>query len=269
VKRRLARLALVALALAGLASAVGGFLGWRKRLAEHHAKRVYTTHVLVELSDTITQYHKGYPDCRETWPPTTENDDDGTGWWTFRHSIEGLDSSVDWRFGPKGHVLDGWDRPIHYRRPGLVYRRGWEFVSLGPDGELDTPDDMVIGEDIAPVTTEERVASARAGEEKKLADTRAHLEGLAKRARALDAQGKLPPGNGDERSGDALLEGIEREFMDDQDGWLGSLRYAHPGPVHPNGWDVWSPGPNGIDERGRGDDILIGEDVAPIKTSTR
>ena len=46
------------------------------------------------------------------------------------------------------------------------------------------------------------------------------------------------------------------------DGWGRALLYSRPGPIHKHGWDVWSCGPNGIDERGGGDDILIGEDLA-------
>jgi hypothetical protein len=46
------------------------------------------------------------------------------------------------------------------------------------------------------------------------------------------------------------------------DGWGRPLLYRSPGPVHPHGWDLWSVGPNGIDEQGGGDDILVGENVA-------
>ena len=50
------------------------------------------------------------------------------------------------------------------------------------------------------------------------------------------------------------------------DGWGNLIRYRCPGPIHTHGWDVWSCGPNGIDEHGSGDDLLIGEDVAPVGT---
>jgi hypothetical protein len=45
------------------------------------------------------------------------------------------------------------------------------------------------------------------------------------------------------------------------DGWEHPVLFRCPGPVHKHGWDVWSCGPNGIDEHGGGDDILVGEDV--------
>jgi hypothetical protein len=46
------------------------------------------------------------------------------------------------------------------------------------------------------------------------------------------------------------------------DAWGRPIRTQIPGPVHRHGWDIWSCGPNGIDEQGGGDDILVGEDVA-------
>ncbi len=52
------------------------------------------------------------------------------------------------------------------------------------------------------------------------------------------------------------------------DAWSHPLLYRCPGPVHKHGWDLWSVGPNGMDEKGQGDDILVGEDVADV-TSTR
>jgi hypothetical protein len=51
------------------------------------------------------------------------------------------------------------------------------------------------------------------------------------------------------------------------DQWGHPIRLRVPGHVHAQGWDVWSCGPNGIDEQGQGDDILIGEDVAPVGTA--
>jgi hypothetical protein len=49
-----------------------------------------------------------------------------------------------------------------------------------------------------------------------------------------------------------------------RDAWGHPIRWASPGPVHRHGWDLWSVGPNGIDEQGEGDDILVGEDVADV-----
>ncbi len=48
------------------------------------------------------------------------------------------------------------------------------------------------------------------------------------------------------------------------DAWGNPVLYRFPGPVHRHGWDLWSVGPNGVDENGSGDDILIGEDVADV-----
>lgn len=48
------------------------------------------------------------------------------------------------------------------------------------------------------------------------------------------------------------------------DAWGRPIQYRHPGVVRQHGWDLYSLGPNGIDERGQGDDVLVGEDVAPL-----
>lgn len=47
------------------------------------------------------------------------------------------------------------------------------------------------------------------------------------------------------------------------DAWGRTFLYRSPGPCHGGGWDVYSVGPNGIDERGAGDDLLVGENVTP------
>jgi hypothetical protein len=48
------------------------------------------------------------------------------------------------------------------------------------------------------------------------------------------------------------------------DGWGNPIRYRCPGPVHKKGWDLWSCGPNGKDDEGTFDDILVGgDDIAP------
>jgi hypothetical protein len=269
VRRRLARFALVALALAGLACAALAFVGWRRRRAEHDAKVERTLRALRSFQKIVDFMVQSNPDCRDTWPPPTDWPDDETGQMAFRQSIEGYGSDFEGELDGKGFALDGWGRRIHYRRPGLLHPTGWEVFSAGADGELDTPDDLVVGEDVAPITSAEQAARARADLERRLFETRDALEHLADIARD-PLKNALPRANGDEDSAAILLvEGGARHFRDDMDGWSHALRYACPGPVHPNGWDVWSIGPNGIDERGRGDDVLIGEDIAPIKTSSR
>ncbi len=56
----------------------------------------------------------------------------------------------------------------------------------------------------------------------------------------------------------------DRQVLRDE--WGQPLRIQVPGPIHKRGWDVWSCGPNGIDEQGGGDDILVGEDVASLSS---
>ena len=51
------------------------------------------------------------------------------------------------------------------------------------------------------------------------------------------------------------------------DAWGHMLVYRCPGPIHAQGWDLYSVGPNGVDEHGEGDDILVGEDVASIMSA--
>jgi hypothetical protein len=50
------------------------------------------------------------------------------------------------------------------------------------------------------------------------------------------------------------------------DGWGNPIRYRCPGPIHKKGWDLWSCGPNGKDDQGTFDDILVGEDVATVSS---
>jgi hypothetical protein len=51
--------------------------------------------------------------------------------------------------GFRASIRDGWGRPILYRCPGPVHRRGWDVYSVGPDGEDDHGggDDILWGED--------------------------------------------------------------------------------------------------------------------------
>jgi hypothetical protein len=60
------------------------------------------------------------------------------------------------------------------------------------------------------------------------------------------------------------------ELVGDQDPWGHPIVYRRPGPLHPRGWDIYSFGPDGEDDGGRGDDIVIGEDDdAPITVTPR
>lgn len=49
-----------------------------------------------------------------------------------------------------------------------------------------------------------------------------------------------------------------------EDGWGNPIHYRCPGPVHRKGWDLWSCGPNGKDDLGTFDDVLVGEDVGAV-----
>jgi hypothetical protein len=42
------------------------------------------------------------------------------------------------------------------------------------------------------------------------------------------------------------------------DGWGHPILFRSPGPIHADGWDAYSFGPNGIDEKGGGDDLIVG-----------
>jgi hypothetical protein len=57
------------------------------------------------------------------------------------------------------------------------------------------------------------------------------------------------------------------------DAWGQPIRLVCPGPVHKNGWDLISCGPNGVYEEGGGDDIVVGEDlpggIAAIQSTRR
>ncbi len=48
------------------------------------------------------------------------------------------------------------------------------------------------------------------------------------------------------------------------DGWGHPIIYRCPGPVHRRGFDFYSCGPNGKDDQGTFDDIVVGVDVATV-----
>jgi hypothetical protein len=77
--------------------------------------------------------------------------------------------------------------------------------------------------------------------------------------------GTNPPranGAGEDWSGMKTLVGTAGKFeWELKDGWGNPLIYRRPGPVHTKGWDLWSCGPNGKDDQGTFDDILVGEDL--------
>ena len=73
-----------------------------------------------------------------------------------------------------------------------------------------------------------------------------------------------------DRSSDCLVRFRERPPSDPTfshficDAWGHPIVFRLPGVVHRSGWDIYSFGPNGIDEQGQGDDLVIGDDVATV-----
>lgn len=90
-------------------------------------------------------------------------------------------------------------------------------------------------------------------------------------------------GTGDDPTGECSFVGIVEKspdtkggyfswckqvwFSSQTDAWGNRIRFRCPGVVHRRGWDLYSVGPDGIDEGGGGDDILVGEDVATVSSS--
>jgi hypothetical protein len=60
-----------------------------------------------------------------------------------------------------------------------------------------------------------------------------------------------------------LPTGLAR-FAELRDAWGGPIHYRCPGPVHAKGWDIWSGGASGNDEPFDREDLLLGEDLAPV-----
>jgi len=62
---------------------------------------------------------------------------------------------------------------------------------------------------------------------------------------------------------DRLETNILRELREGKflDAWGNPIQLRSPGPVHAIGFDLISPGPNGVFEEGRGDDLVAGLDL--------
>jgi hypothetical protein len=181
-----------------------------------------------------------------------------------RHSLD--DGTIAaWKRGDP--LLDAWGRALMYRCPGPVHAHGWDLWSCGPNriDEHGGGDDILVGEDL-PADFRERKATretiewveetVRALEE--WSHTRPSYRGVdlrffcRNRGEGLETLPRLPeevPGRGET----VLL-----------DAWGHAIKFRFPGRVHRHGWDLYSVGPNGIDEQGGGDDILVGEDVADV-----
>jgi len=73
--------------------------------------------------------------------------------------------------------------------------------------------------------------------------------------------------------GDPILGFTSEEKGAIRDAWGNPIYYRYPGPIHKNGWDLISCGPNGVFEEGGGDDIVLGEDlpggIATVSSASR
>jgi hypothetical protein len=182
---------------------------------------------------------------------------------------------------PEGVVRDRWGKAVRLQVPGRVHFRGYDLWSCGPNRTDDKGkgDDILIGEDLeTEAEYTKRLLGAVAARVRKAkpiaaADDAREPTGLGALARELRRQrigGSHVIEFVCERTRQAVA-GYDTEFyigsvewIEAGDAWNHLVRYRCPGPVHRNGWDLYSLGPNGIDDRGGGDDILVGEDVAPV-----
>jgi hypothetical protein len=174
----------------------------------------------------------------------------------------------------EGAVRDRWGQTIRLRIPGLDHFRGYDLWSCGPNREDEDGrgDDILIGEDLesedAYTMRVLHSIAARICEAKPIAaagDAR-DPTGLATLARELQRQGihgthaiRFECVRTDERVGGNYFGG-SNEPIEAGDAWNHLVRYRCPGPVHPKGWDVYSLGPNGRDDHGDANDLVIGED---------
>jgi hypothetical protein len=190
---------------------------------------------------------------------------------TGRQSGDGFDAAS---------ARDAWGTPIRLQAPGPVHGGGWDIWSCGPNGvdEKGGGDDILIGEDLWPPPTplemtrdtlDVLAARIRASREPILADgSQGDETGLWAVARGLEGRAATVSGSQSGQPGwcpDLRWVGSV-EWIEADDGWNRPVRYRCPGPVHAHGWDLYSFGPDGIDDHGGGDDVLVGEDVA-LETS--
>ncbi len=105
------------------------------------------------------------------------------------------------------------------------------------------------------------VLRAKAIEHAKIQEERRQLEFTMRATDENVANGKGPmpleDGKIDPTGRSAILT-HPKGFVDV---WGHPVYYRCPGPVHKNGWDLISCGPNGVFENGAGDDIVVGEDL--------
>jgi hypothetical protein len=164
--------------------------------------------------------------------------------------VSGFDAlSIALGFRVEG-AIDPWGRELQYRRPGPVHRDGWDLFSLGPDGK-GTDRTLYVGETYVPPAPNERVQALYDKETReRLAELREVVAKLPTKPASQDLKELLAALKG------AGLEARRARFMDL---WGNYLRWACPGHIY-KGWDLYSVGPNGEDEHGAGDDIVVGDD---------
>jgi len=161
-------------------------------------------------------------------------------------------------------------------RDGVAVEVREEGRRLGPLGKGAIAIGIVFAVGLAILSA---VLAARRA---KINETRENVEYLANELRARlrhDRERGLtvspPPCNGKgwDEIGQSIAAGMQDPgykgdvsifYTYQFDAWGRWIVYRSPGPVHGHGWDFYSFGPNGIDELGQGDDILIGEDVALV-----
>ncbi len=234
-----ALLLLAVLATLGLVVATG--LAYRERRAaenrgrEDEAKKAKT----LERVGAIKERIEARGATTEVYPPFMSDEVDTETLGPFE-----VGESVDF--------VDGWGRAIKYRRPGPVHKDGWDVYSLGADGK-GTDRDLYLGASYVPDPRSARV-DATYGRE-----TRERLE--ACRAIVLELKEKPESEKLEDLLAALKAQGLESRRARFMDLWGHKLRWRCPGRVHTKGWDLYSIGPNGEDEEGAGDDILIGADA--------
>lgn len=110
---------------------------------------------------------------------------------------------------------------------------------------------------------------ARSSENVKIDRTRTILEMTRNMVEAKEKAGAKAPhadGSGSDWTGQDALKKLLPDIVDVNDGWGNPIRYRCPGPVHKQGWDLYSTGPNAKDDHGTFDDLCVGEDVGPVSS---
>ncbi len=286
------KLLLGLLALSTLPLGVGGWLAQRKRLEED--RRRQTAELVKKLAIDISGQVTAASSDLESFVAFVRQ----LQFYGQRGFAADNTATFSWTPDRKNALLDAWDNPILLSYPGHVHKAGFDVISCGPNGlyEDGGGDDIVAGQDLSLLDVESQLAAqdlashSRPVASPKPSDPREGetLALLGRLARHVGHERALAPCRADgfdeptgqsalarELNGDrhftgksarakfAEWESMKRDWGGDRkvDAWGSPIFYRCPGPVHNNGWDLISCGPNGIYEEGRGDDIVVGEDV--------